>query len=464
MSRIHILDDFTINQISAGEVVERPASIVKELIENSIDAGSSAITIEIQNGGLSSIRVTDNGEGINEEDAKMAFYSHATSKITSAADLQSIRSLGFRGEALASIAAVTQMEMITRTSNASAGTHLICHGGEFVSIKRIGCPEGTTIIVRNLFYNTPARLKFLKSERAETAQISDLIGKLILAHPEISFKYLNQGKLIYHSPGNGDLLSSITCVYGGDVEYEVFKISQCNDAIGISLTGFLGKPSLSRMNRNHETFFINGRYIKNKLLSRSIEDAYRTRLTINHFPWAVLHLSVPLEWVDVNVHPAKTEVRFIKEEEIYHFMYNSINDALAHHPHIPKIGGKAFISLPEEKKMNTSSLKKLSGEEMFPTSNDSENTKTGVREINAGNYGMNREVNDHNNNVLDLPSLKVLGRVFSTYIVVEGEEQLYFIDQHAAHERILYDQLTEKLAQQQISIQQIMPPDRKSVV
>ena len=251
--RVHLLDEYTINQIAAGEIIESPASIIKELVENSMDADSSAITVEIKDGGIKYIRVTDNGIGMSSEDAKLALLRHATSKISSANDLESIYTLGFRGEALASIAAVTQLELFTRARDTISGTHIVNHGGEIIDIKETGCPEGTTIIVQNLFYNTPARLKFLKSTRAESAKISDIIGKLIMGNPAISIKYINNGRVIYHSPGNGDLLSAIMTVYGASIVSDVIEILDEELDNNIVIKGYLGKPSLSRSNRVHQS-------------------------------------------------------------------------------------------------------------------------------------------------------------------------------------------------------------------
>ncbi|MFO7153399.1 MAG: DNA mismatch repair endonuclease MutL [Caldicoprobacter oshimai] len=477
MPKINILDEFTINQIAAGEVVERPASVVKELVENSIDASSSAITIEIKDGGIPFIRVTDNGEGMDQQDARLCFERHATSKIRSSDDLYEIRSLGFRGEALASIAAISQVEIFTRPRNSLAGTHVINHGGNVISVQEVGCPEGTTVIVRNIFYNTPARLKFLKAPRTEAAYISDLVAKLILAHPEISFRYINNGKAVYHSSGNGDLLSAIISVYGRDVREQVIKIDRSDDKSGLSLYGYLGRPSLARMNRNHQSFFVNGRYVKSSLLSRSLEDAHRSYLPLHHFPWAVLHISIPTSQVDVNVHPAKTEVRFRKEEEVYSLIFQWIRETLEAHPYIPDIKHEVIqgvnrLDAPnqdeggDDDKVDAGSQQlKLKQEQVsFLTRPAKQQVKHVYidadsferQEKKYANEGLDQEIYVHNIN--ELVNFKIVGRIFSTYVIVEGEDSVFFIDQHAAHERLIYEELQASLAQRKVASQQLVPP------
>lgn len=487
MPKINILDEFTINQIAAGEVVERPASVVKELVENSIDAGSSAITIEIKDGGISYIRVTDNGEGMDGEDARLCFERHATSKIRSSDDLYEIRSLGFRGEALASIASVSQVEIFTRQRNSLSGTHVVNHGGSVVTVQEVGCPEGTTVMVKNIFYNAPARLKFLKAPRTEAAYISDLVTKLILAHPEISFRYINNGKAVYHSPGNGDLLSAIISVYGRDVKEQLIKIDRSDGKSGLSVHGYLGKPSLARMNRSQQSFFVNGRYIKSPLLSKSLEEAHRSHLPLHHFPWAVLHISIPASQVDVNVHPAKTEIRFRQEEEVYSLIFRWIKEALDAYPYIPdishrdieEVGRTDADGLPDEvqdgqgiqngesveldqldgrceqlklRQEQVSFLKSPGHVKHVYVSDDSFKQS----EKKYANQGLDRDVYEHNIN--ELVNFKVIGRIFSTYVIVESENSVFFIDQHAAHERLIYEQLKRSLEEHSVASQQLLPP------
>lgn len=474
MPKINILDEFTINQIAAGEVVERPASVVKELVENSIDASSSAITIEIKDGGIPFIRVTDNGEGMDQQDARLCFERHATSKIKSSDDLYEIRSLGFRGEALASIASVSQVEIFTRPRNSLSGTHVINHGGNVISVQEVGCPEGTTVIVRNIFYNAPARLKFLKAPRTEAAYISDLVAKLILAHPEISFRYINNGKAVYHSPGNGDLLSAIISVYGRDVREQVIKIDRSDDKSGLSIYGYLGRPSLARMNRNHQSFFVNGRYVKSPLLSRSLEDAHRSYLPLHHFPWAVLHISIPASQVDVNVHPAKTEIRFRQEEEVYSLIFQWVREALDAHPYIPDIKHEDIqeASHPDAPNQDGKEIDqvdvscqelKLKQEQVSFLTRPEQVRHVYVyddrfeqQEKKYASEGLDRKIYEHNIN--GLVNFKIVGRIFSTYVIVESEDSVFFIDQHAAHERLIYEQLKRSLAQHSMASQQLLPP------
>lgn len=487
MPKINILDEFTINQIAAGEVVERPASVVKELVENSIDAGSSAITVEIKDGGISFIRVTDNGEGMDQQDARMCFERHATSKIRSSDDLYDIRSLGFRGEALASIASVSQVEIFTRPRNAIAGTHVVNHGGSVISAHEVGCPEGTTVMVKNLFYNAPARLKFLKAPKTEAAYISDLMARLILAHPEISFRYINNGKAIYHSPGNGDLLSAIISVYGREVREQLIRIDRSDDKSGLSVYGYLGRPSLARMNRNHQSFFVNGRYVKSPLLSKSLEEAHRSYLPLHHFPWAVLHISIPASRVDVNVHPAKTEIRFRQEEEVYSLMFRWIREALDAHPYIPDIThqdikevNRADAEVNDDRNLDKRETENRNYGE-FGLFNENSNdlkikqeqvsflTRPGqIRHVYVHDGRFNRQEKKYaaegldgkiyEHNIDGLVNFKIVGRIFSTYVVVEGEDSVFLIDQHAAHERLIYEQLKKSMEEHSAASQQLLPP------
>jgi DNA mismatch repair protein MutL len=490
MNHIHILDESTINKIAAGEVVERPASIIKELIENSIDADSTAITIEIREGGKSYIRVADNGRGMSFQDARMSFERHATSKISSVDDLQNIDTLGFRGEALASIAAVTQMEMITRERDSLSGIHIVNHGGKIISEKEIGCPEGTTIITRNLFFNTPARLKFLKSSRTETAYISDLIGKLILAHPEISFRYINNGRTIYYSTGDGKLQNAILSIYGKDVVDQIIPIKPTDTTFNIKLWGYLGKPSLARKNRNYQSFFINGRYIKSSLLAETIEAAYKPYLTVNLFPWIILHIEINPSTIDVNVHPAKIEVRFREEEQVRQFIYQQISKILRENPYIPELNEGAIdtlvvrnnssMSIDIDEGQNSEQLEVFSSTYATDTyrfsfeeplknvyildpnkstlsSKDFEKQKNHDKN-NTDIASINHEHQDNNiTSSITIP-FKIVGKIFSTYIVVESKEECFLVDQHAAHERLLFEKYKKLLSEQAVMTQQLLPP------
>jgi DNA mismatch repair protein MutL len=471
MAKIHLLDEYTVNQIAAGEVVERPSSIIKELIENSIDAGSSAITIEIKGGGISFIRVTDNGEGMDMQDAVLSFERHATSKIQSTPDLNRIHTLGFRGEALASIAAVTQIEMVTRAKDNISGIQIINHGGTIISQREIGCPEGTTIVVKNLFYNTPARLKFLKSPRSETAHISDLVSRMILAHPEISFKYINDGKIIYHSPGDGKIESAIISIYGKVID-QLLEINYKDSYLNLELKGFLGKPSLSRTNRNYQSFFVNGRYIKSQLLSSSVENAYKPYMMVNHFPWVILYLTIPPESADVNVHPSKTEIRFKEEEKISEIVHNAVSNAINSQTTVPEIKdhGTQVAKIQVENKNHEQtqmfhdvlSLKSLEAEKVEENPKKIYITKSESLSADKPENTIHNDSMKHGifaNTITGIPSsFKIIGRVFSTYVVVEGQEKVFFIDQHAAHERLIFEEYKDMISRQQVISQQILPP------
>ena len=324
--RIEVLDKATVDQIAAGEVVERPSSVVKELVENSIDAGSSAVTVEITDGGKKLIRVTDNGAGIEKSQVEMAFRSHATSKIRNAGDLERIMSLGFRGEALSSIAAVARVELITRTPSAMSGIRFCIEGGEEKEKEETGAPVGSTFLVRDLFYNTPARSKFLKSDTTEASYIASLMEELSLSHPEISFKYIQNRQVKLHTSGNGDLKETVYAVYGRDIAKNLLELSYENDFMHIE--GYLGKPQIGRGNRNFENFFINGRFVRDRILSKAVEDGYKGYLMQHKFPFVSLHIRMEGNDLDVNVHPSKMEVRFARGVEVYDALFQAVRDVL----------------------------------------------------------------------------------------------------------------------------------------
>jgi DNA mismatch repair protein MutL len=515
---IRKLDSFTVNQIAAGEVVERPASIVKELLENSIDADAAAITAEIEEGGIALIRVTDNGTGMDREDAETSFQRHATSKITAAEDLNSIHTLGFRGEALASISSVSQMEMITRQRGAVSGYRIINHGGRIQNASETGCPEGTTILVRNLFYNTPARLKFLKSARSETAAVSELVGKLILAHPEVSVKYISNGKIVYHSSGNGSLLSAVISVYGKETKDELVELDACLEESSFSVAGYLGRPSLARTSRAHQSFFVNSRYIKSPLLSQCIEEAAKDQTMINHFPWCVLSIQLPSQEIDVNVHPSKTEIRFKKPETIYQSLLGCLREAISGKPYIPavvmKTGSPKVVQMdaftpassvsPVTGSYNGSAVSpvntgfapsipaktdqlreepytaeeadknglmsdlslagnvQLQKEIPIQISEGAQTKQVYIRnaepEKNIPDESMNPKEDDNTINAYDFMKMNIIGSAFSTFILAESEKELYIIDQHAAHERLIYERLKESVKRQEVLSQQLLPP------
>ena len=335
MRKIAVLDQNTIDKIAAGEVVERPSSVVKELVENAIDAGATAVTVEITDGGKKLIRITDNGSGMEEDQIPLAFLRHATSKIEKVEDLEHIASLGFRGEALSSIAAVSQVELISKTPSAISGNRYVIEGGVEHSLEELGAPEGTTFLVRNLFYNTPARSKFLKSDTTEANYIHTLMEQLALSHPEISFKYIQNKQVKLHTSGNYSVKDVIYSVYGRDIAKTLLEVEQENSFMKI--TGFVGKPEIARGNRSFENYYINGRYVKNNIITKAIENAYKGFLMQHKFPFVSLRMEMEGNDLDVNVHPAKREVRFAREQEVYDAIYDTVRNALTRREMIPKV-------------------------------------------------------------------------------------------------------------------------------
>lgn len=347
MRKIAVLDQNTIDKIAAGEVVERPSSVVKELVENAIDAGATAVTVEITDGGKKLIRITDNGSGMEEDQIPLAFLRHATSKIEKVEDLEHIASLGFRGEALSSIAAVSQVELITKTPSAISGNRYVIEGGVEHSLEELGAPEGTTFLVRNLFYNTPARSKFLKSDTTEANYIHTLMEQLALSHPEISFKYIQNKQVKLHTSGNYSVKDVIYSVYGRDIAKALLEVEQENSFMKIS--GFVGKPEIARGNRSFENYYINGRYVKNNIITKAIENAYKGFLMQHKFPFVSLRMEMEGNDLDVNVHPAKREVRFAREQEVYDAIYDMVRNALTRREMIPKVTlGPEEISRKED--------------------------------------------------------------------------------------------------------------------
>ena len=335
MAVISVLDQTTINQIAAGEVIERPASVVKELLENAIDAQATAVTVEIREGGCSLIRITDNGCGIPKEEIPTAFLRHATSKIRSADDLTTVASLGFRGEALASIAAVSQVEMISKTADRLTGTRYQIEGGTERGIEEVGAPEGTTIIARNLFFNTPVRKKFLKTPMTEGTHVAAVVEKIALSHPDISIRLIqnNQNKL--YTSGNNNLKDLIYTVFGREITSNLLSVDAVYE--GIHITGFIGKPVIARSNRNYENYFVNGRYVRSNIISKAIEEAYKPYMMQHKYPFTMLHLSIDPETLDVNVHPTKMELRFSDGEYVFNRTLEAVGEALAHKELIPQV-------------------------------------------------------------------------------------------------------------------------------
>lgn len=362
MGQIHILDTEISNKIAAGEVVERPLSIVKELVENSIDAGSTNISVEIRNGGISFIRVTDNGCGMSEEDAKICFLRHATSKIQTDSDLDAIYTLGFRGEALSSIGAVTCVTLYTKRAEDKAGTCVTCEGGEILAAKDAGAPNGTIIEVADLFYNTPARLKFLKKNTTEAGYIQDIISRLAFAHPEISFRLIRDGKEVIFTSGDNKLINVVYAVYGKDYARNMLEVDY--EFNGIRVTGVIGKGTLVRANRNNETFFVNKRYIKSALMIRALEEAYKNQIMISKFPTAILNVELDVSAVDINVHPTKLECKFSNEHDIYQAVYHAVKTALYALPNVPEIE-RTEEKKPQENLFKAESGKQSSMDELF---------------------------------------------------------------------------------------------------
>lgn len=488
MNQIHKLDEYTINKIAAGEVVERPASVVKELVENSIDAQASAITVEIKDGGISLIRVTDNGIGIGKEDVTTALLRHTTSKIKAVEDLDKIESLGFRGEALASIASVSQLEIITKTYGEVTGKRVESYGGKIITQEEVGCPEGTTIIMKNLFYNVPARKKFLKKPSTESSYISDIVYKIALGHPEVSFKYINNNTVVFHTSGNNDLKNAVFNVYGKEVAKSMIPVEK--EDKDIKILGLIGKPELNRANRTYENFYINGRYIKSKVLENALEDAYKTLLPINKFPVVVLHIFIPSDKIDVNVHPTKMEVRFKDEEEIYQFIYNAIHKNLYKEDLIPNVTwnsnkkkDKLFTPEPIQERLpepfeikrksldnknisisfeNKNKPEKVSYNKSYDIVNDYLDKNNEINKSNSIIYEKNEVVQkeeiNQNNKQTTIYNYKIIGQIFQTYWLVEHESNIYIVDQHAAHERILYERLIHDFKHDKVHSQSLLEP------
>ncbi len=503
MSKIQILDQYTINQIAAGEVVERPQAVVKELVENAIDAKASAITVEIKSGGIDFIRVTDNGSGIDKEDIPKAFLRHSTSKIRKASDLQSVSSLGFRGEALSSISAISQVELITKTSDSITGIRFRIAGEDIHEPEEIGCPNGTTIIVRNLFFNTPARKKFLKAPSTEAGYINELMNRLAASHPNISFKFINNNKINLQTSGNANLKDVIYNIYGREIAFNLIPVDAEDD--GISLKGFIGEPKISRGNRNYENYFLNGRYIKSSIITKAIEDAYKP-YTMNHrFPFTNLHMELKNEEVDVNVHPTKLEVRFKEGSQIYDFVYTSVRQALEGKDYIGQISlVKEDNKPPKQEKMaepfeenrrqqeykeksgnndekhsylnkdnnkryqNRTSKQIYNKDDSFSyednlSSKEKEIIKEKIKDTEIGKL---HEIVEEADAQVQFSFLsedamkdhRIIGQVFSTYWLIEYDENLYIIDQHAAHEKVMYENLMDDLNNKKILTQNLNPP------
>lgn len=515
MPQILELDQNTINQIAAGEVIERPASVVKELMENAIDAGATAVTVEIRDGGISFIRITDNGCGIPKDQLRVAFLRHTTSKIRSAEDLMTVTSLGFRGEALSSIAAVAQVELITKTADSVTGASYRIEGGQEKELSEIGAPDGTTFLIRNLFYNTPVRKKFLKTAATEGAYIVDLVERMALSHPNLSVRLIQNGQTKLNTSGNGKLKDIIYAVYGREITANVLPVEMSAPEQAISISGFLGKPVIARGNRTFENYFINGRYIHSRMIDRAIEDAYKPFMMQHRYPFTVLHLTIPSDLLDVNVHPAKMELRFRNEEALYDLICNTVKSGLTEKEFIPEVsltqekeasrepassGAEPF----EKKRLDAERVKELasygekSGKPGITSGRFYSNVKPGSEKesfsarlpFQTPDFVMREEAARYQSQeqqppryqqkpeppenqtakqmeLFEHPLLskaarkehRLIGQLFETYWLIQYQDKLFIMDQHAAHEKVLYERTMKRIREQkEVYSQTVSPP------
>ena len=520
MPQIALLSQETIDKIAAGEVIERPSSVVKELVENAIDAGSSAVTVEIKEGGISFIRISDNGCGIEREQIPLAFLRHSTSKIKSVEDLFTVTSLGFRGEALSSIAAVSQVELITKTNGDFTGSRYLIEGSKEVSLEEIGAPDGTTFIIRNLFYNTPARKKFLKSAQTEGTYIHELMQRMILSHPDVAFKFIMNNQVKLQSSGNGNIKDIIYHLYGRDITKALLPIAHESELFKVS--GFIGKPMISRGNRGYELYFVNGRFIRSQILSKAIEDAFKPFLMQHQYPFTVLYFEIDSSLLDVNVHPTKMELRFSNQQELYREVQSILSAALVHRdiipevpvdtpkknemevPKIEKVMPEPFeqkrleeirkavrkdspyeIKYPVSRPMGTGSvssaaqeklldtIKSMPPEDMMeeriqkeplPEQSKKETEKELAKEAyvlrEEETYGAKPEGSYEQGSFLkeeEMAKQKIIGQLFDTYWLVEYNDRLFIVDQHAAHEKVMYEKLKKQFEKTECSSQAICP-------
>lgn len=486
--KINVLDHQTIDKIAAGEVVERPASVVKELVENAIDSGADAVTVEIKDGGISLIRVTDNGSGIEKSQIRNAFLRHATSKISTADDLTDLVSLGFRGEALASIAAVSMVEAVSKVEEDLTGVRYVIEGGVEKELEEVGAPNGTTILVRNLFYNTLPRKKFLKQPQTEGSYVADLMEHLALSHPQIAFRFIINGQNRFHTSGSNDLKEIIYRIYGKDIVRELQEFHTQGD--GFSVDGYLGTPAVNRSNRNYELFYINGRFIRSNLIGKAIEDGYKEYLMQHKFPFCVLHFTIDTRRIDVNVHPAKMEVRIAGGQEFYEQLREMIFKRLHEQEMIPEVSLAPPVE--EHKKEKKEPVKKEAVPEPFETKRiaqeKAEREKAGrekaerwkpdqgetaaessvVRE--TPHYQGDRAKEKYRPEVqMDLfddrllsanarEHYKLIGQLFDTYWLISCQDKLMIIDQHAAHEKVKYERFIKQFREHDIVSQNLNPP------
>ena len=523
MSRIQVLDQITIDKIAAGEVIERPSSIVKELVENAIDAGATAVTVEIKEGGISLIRITDNGCGIPKEEVPLAFLRHSTSKIRSVEDLTHVGSLGFRGEALSSIAAIAQVELLTKERDSLLGTCYQIEGGVEKKSEEAGTKDGTTFLVRNIFYNTPARRKFLKTAMTEAGHVNELMIRLALSHPEVSFEFINNGQTKLHTSGNGKLKDAIYQLFGREIAMNLEEVSA--EIPGMKVTGYIGKPIISRGNRNYENYFINGRYVKSNIIAKAIEDGYKEFMMQHKYPFTVLHFTMNGEDLDVNVHPTKMELRFSNQQKVYNFVYEAVREAFHKKELIPQVElpeakvpeikvpvakpadvippktqpvPKTVIQpiskeapqtkcIPQKEEQNLDYFMKKMKERVASYHN--QHSQAEVKKIDqvhrekeqvdrireAVTYNKPQPVvqteakpvqkveqlNLFEEKLLEKESVKrhhIIGQLFETYWLIEFDDQLYIIDQHAAHERVLYEKTLKGMKTREFTSQYVSPP------
>ena len=481
MGKINVLSADTAAMIAAGEVVERPASVVKELVENSVDAGAENITVEIKNGGISYIRVCDDGEGMQREDVPVAFLRHATSKIKTGGDLENILTLGFRGEALYSIAAVSRLSILTAREG-EEGTLMEIEGGKCTSPEPAGCPKGTTIVVKNLFFNTPARMKFLKKDSSEAAAIEDILRKIALAKPHISFKFINGGKEVFFTPGDGDIKNCVWAVLGKDIAKGMVEVDY--EEGGIKVSGLIGKAEVTRGNRNYQIFFVNGRCVISKNFSFALGEGYKDKIMTGRFPVAVLNVTLPPQLCDVNVHPAKTEVKFADDRAVCSVLYWGVKNALR------EVSEQREFELPQEKakiyrqKQETPVQSTISDVPVFRNTNVPHINRPytvsfgGVGKVMEDDIPVvpKREIEIIKDEpakayeTVEIPEekpeetkeerreIKVLGQLFDTYIIAQSGDEMILVDQHAAHERIIYNDLLKK-AESAASSQTLLMPE-----
>lgn len=507
MPQIALLSQETIDKIAAGEVIERPSSVVKELVENAIDAGSSAVTVEIKEGGISFIRISDNGCGIEKEQIPLAFLRHSTSKIKSVEDLFTVTSLGFRGEALSSIAAVSQVELITKTNGDFTGSRYLIEGSKEVSLEEIGAPDGTTFIIRNLFYNTPARKKFLKSAQTEGTYIHELMQRMILSHPDVAFKFIMNNQVKLQSSGNGNIKDIIYHLYGRDITKALLPITHESELFKVS--GFIGKPMISRGNRGYELYFVNGRFIRSQILSKAIEDAFKPFLMQHQYPFTVLYFEIDSSLLDVNVHPTKMELRFSNQQELYREVQSILSAALVHRDIIPEVP----VDTPKKNEMEAPKIEKVMPEpfeqkrleeirkavrkdspyevkypdrqperrETWHAQSQPEHKPPVREQLHASGvtgtekelakeayvlreeetYGAKPEGSYEQGSFLkeeEMAKQKIIGQLFDTYWLVEYNDRLFIVDQHAAHEKVMYEKLKKQFEKKEFTSQAISPP------